>query len=118
MDVVRAHFRPEFLNRLDEMHPCSTGWARSTWRRSSICRWRAVQQLLKDRKIVIDLTEAARRWLGQVGWDAGLWREAAQARGAAPCAGPAGRTAAGGRSPSGSTVRIDEGDGALTFVVE
>ena len=28
-----------------------------------------VQKLLKDRKITLDLTDAARRWLGRVGYD-------------------------------------------------
>jgi ATP-dependent Clp protease ATP-binding subunit ClpB len=28
-----------------------------------------VAQLLKDRKITLDLTDAAKRWLGRVGYD-------------------------------------------------
>jgi ATP-dependent Clp protease ATP-binding subunit ClpB len=48
---------------------CSIAWARSIWRRSSTSRSVAWQKLLKDRKITLDLTDAARAWLGRVGYD-------------------------------------------------
>jgi ATP-dependent Clp protease ATP-binding subunit ClpB len=40
MDAVRAHFRPEFLNRLDEMIIFDR-LSRSTWTGSSISSWAA-----------------------------------------------------------------------------
>ncbi|MEO6042137.1 MAG: ATP-dependent chaperone ClpB, partial [Croceibacterium sp.] len=65
MDVVRAHFRPEFLNRLDEIilfHRLGHDHMAPIVE-IQVAR---VQALLKDRKIVLSLTEAAKRWLGRV----------------------------------------------------
>ena len=117
MDVVRAHFRPEFLNRLDEiilfhrlghehMAPIVD---------LQVAR---VQQLLKDRKIVIDLTEAAKRWLGRVGYDPVYGARPLKRAVQRYVQDPLAERLLGGEIPDGSTVKIDEGDGALTFVVE
>jgi ATP-dependent Clp protease ATP-binding subunit ClpB len=117
MDVVRGHFRPEFLNRLDEiilfhrlghehMAPIVD---------LQVAR---VQALLKDRKIVIDLTEAAKRWLGRVGYDPVYGARPLKRAVQRYVQDPLAERLLGGEIPDGSTVRIDEGDGALTFVVE
>jgi ATP-dependent Clp protease ATP-binding subunit ClpB len=68
MDVVRAHFRPN-SSTASTRSSCSIAWARSIWRRSSISRSVAWQKLLKDRKVTLDLTDAAQAWLGRVGYD-------------------------------------------------
>src|SRR3954468_2199807 len=68
MEMVRGHFRPEFLNRLDEiilLHPRGTGHMGPI---AGIQIGRR-QKLLDDRKIRIELTPAARDWLGRVGYD-------------------------------------------------
>ena len=117
MDVVRAHFRPEFLNRLDEiilfhrlghehMAPIVD---------LQVAR---VSALLKDRKIVIDLTDAAKRWLGRVGYDPVYGARPLKRAVQRHVQDPLAERLLGGEIPEGSTVRIDEGDGALTFVVE
>src|ERR1044071_4796402 len=70
MEVVRAHFRPEFLNRLDEIilfhRLCQENMGPIV-----DIQVDRVQQLLKDRKIQLALTEGARAWLGRVGYDPG-----------------------------------------------
>ena len=68
MEVVRAHFRPEFLNRLDEIILFHRLAAEHMGPIVDIQVAR-VQQLLKDRKIVLELTDGARAWLGRVGYD-------------------------------------------------
>ncbi len=68
MEVVRAHFRPEFLNRLDEIILFHRLGEEHMAPIVDIQVLR-VQKLLKDRKIELDLTDAARRWLGRVGYD-------------------------------------------------
>src|SRR5207248_2636436 len=68
MEVVRAHFRPEFLNRLDEIilfHRLGAGHMGPIVD-IQVAR---LQTLLDDRKIKLDLTDAARAWLGRVGYD-------------------------------------------------
>ncbi|MEL6529293.1 MAG: ATP-dependent chaperone ClpB, partial [Pseudomonadota bacterium] len=67
MDVVRGHFRPEFLNRLDEIilfHRL----AMEHMAPIVAIQVKRVQKLLSDRKITLDLTDAALRWLGRVGY--------------------------------------------------
>jgi len=59
---VRGHFRPEFLNRLDEIilfHRLGQAHMGPIVD-IQVAR---VQKLLKDRKIMLDLTEGARAWL-------------------------------------------------------
>jgi ATP-dependent Clp protease ATP-binding subunit ClpB len=68
MEFVRAAFRPEFLNRLDEIllfHRLT----RLQMDTIVDIQLRRLGQLLADRKIEIDLDEAARQWLANAGYD-------------------------------------------------
>ncbi len=115
MEVVRAHFRPEFLNRLDEIilfHRLAEEHMAPIVE-IQVAR---VQKLLKDRKIVLELTDAAKRWLGRVGYDpvygARPLKRAIQKYLQDPLADMILR----GNVQDNSTVQIDEGDGALEMV--
>ncbi|SFK32430.1 ATP-dependent Clp protease ATP-binding subunit ClpB [Sphingomonas sp. NFR04] len=116
MDVVRAHFRPEFLNRLDEIILFHRLAADHMAPIVDIQVGR-VAKLLKDRKVAIDLTPAARDWLGRVGYDpvygARPLKRAVQRYLQDPLADLILR----GAVKDGSTVHVDEGDGALTLSV-
>jgi ATP-dependent Clp protease ATP-binding subunit ClpB len=69
MRIVRNHFRPEFLNRLDEI---------ILFRRLQRADMAAIVQiqldrlrrLLADRKITLDLDRSALEWLAEEGYDA------------------------------------------------
>ena len=68
MAVVRASFRPEFLNRVDEIilfHRLQRG------EMTKIVDIQMVRlaKLLEDRKIKITLDPSAREWLADKGWD-------------------------------------------------
>ncbi|ABE61568.1 ATPase AAA-2 [Nitrobacter hamburgensis X14] len=68
MGMVRAHFRPEFLNRVDEIilfHRLQ----KSEMGRIVEIQFARLQKLLEDRKIVLDLDTAARDRLAEKGWD-------------------------------------------------
>jgi ATP-dependent Clp protease ATP-binding subunit ClpB len=68
MGMVRAHFRPEFLNRVDEIilfHRLQ----RSEMGRIVEIQFSRLQKLLEDRKITLTLDAAARDWLATKGWD-------------------------------------------------
>ncbi|WP_047867084.1 ATP-dependent chaperone ClpB [Sphingomonas paucimobilis] len=116
MEVVRAHFRPEFLNRLDEIILFHRLGQADMGPIVDIQVSR-VQNLLQDRKIILDLTERARAWLGRVGYDpvygARPLKRAIQRYLQDPLADLLLR----GEVPDGSTVTIDEGDGELAFTV-
>jgi ATP-dependent Clp protease ATP-binding subunit ClpB len=68
MGMVRSHFRPEFLNRVDEIilfHRLQ----RSEMGRIVEIQFARLQKLLTDRKIVLTLDAAGRDWLAAKGWD-------------------------------------------------
>ena len=68
MGMVRAHFRPEFLNRVDEIilfHRLQ----KSEMGRIVEIQFARLQKLLEERKIVLTLDAAARDWLAAKGWD-------------------------------------------------
>ncbi len=68
MDVVRSHFRPEFLNRIDEIiifHPLT----REHMAKIIDIQARHLLKRLEDRKIHVELTDAARDLLVREGYD-------------------------------------------------
>ncbi len=68
LDVVRTQFRPEFLNRLDAMvmfEPLD----RAELSRITGIQIEQLQRRLADRRIVLELTDEARQWLVNKGFD-------------------------------------------------
>ena len=116
MEVVRSHFRPEFLNRLDEI---ITFHRLAPEHMAPIVeiQVRRVQKLLKDRKITIDLTDAAKRWLGRVGYDPVYGARPLKRAVQRYVQDPLAEMILEGEVPDGATVDIDEGDGELKMVV-
>ncbi|MBB4659154.1 ATP-dependent chaperone ClpB [Parvularcula dongshanensis] len=68
MDAVRAAFRPEFLNRLDEIILFSR-LQRDQMGAIVDIQIARLQRLLDERKIKIALDDAARAWLAEAGYD-------------------------------------------------
>jgi ATP-dependent Clp protease ATP-binding subunit ClpB len=68
MEVVRSAFRPEFLNRLDEVllfHRLT----RAEMGGIVDIQLGELQKLLADRKIELDVDDSARHWLADAGYD-------------------------------------------------
>jgi ATP-dependent Clp protease ATP-binding subunit ClpB len=114
MEVVRGHFRPEFLNRLDEIilfHRLGQDHMGPI----VDIQVSRVGKLLADRKIRLDLTDGARAWLGRVGYDpvygARPLKRAVQKYLQDPLADAILR----GEILDASVVHVDEGDGALVL---
>ena len=112
MEVVRNHFRPEFLNRLDEiilfhrLGPEHMGPIVDI----QITR---LGKLLEDRKIHLDLTAAARAWLGRVGYDPVYGARPLKRAVQKYLQDPLADAILAGTVMDGQTVRVDEGDGTL-----
>jgi ATP-dependent Clp protease ATP-binding subunit ClpB len=68
MDAVRRHFRPEFINRIDEIVVFHR-LMRDQMGAIVDIQMKRLQTLLDDRKIVIELDPAARTWLADKGYD-------------------------------------------------
>src|SRR5712672_2125073 len=68
MEVVRRAFRPEFLNRLDEIILFNR-LGRPEMKRIVDIQLKHLQKLLDDRKIVLNVDEKAKTWLANTGYD-------------------------------------------------
>ena len=115
MEVVRGHFRPEFLNRLDEIilfHRLSASHMGPIVD-IEVAR---LEKRLAERKVELELTDAARTWLGRVGYDpvygARPLKRAVQKHLLDRLADMILR----GEVTDGQTVRVDEGEGELKLV--
>ena len=68
MDAVHMNFKPEFLNRLDDIvmfHPLT----REELGGIVDIQVKGVAQRLTDRRITLDVTDSAREWLASTGYD-------------------------------------------------
>ncbi|MBI1403408.1 MAG: ATP-dependent chaperone ClpB [Porphyrobacter sp.] len=116
MDVVRGHFRPEFLNRLDEIilfHRLGQEHMAPIVE----IQVKRVQKLLADRKITLDLTDAALRWLGRVGYDPVYGARPLKRAVQRYLQDPLAEMLLEGKLPDGATLHVDEGDGQLTMAI-
>ena len=68
MDAVRAHFRPEFLNRLDETIIFDR-LTRADMDGIVTIQMRRLERRLASRNITLELDEGARKWLADEGYD-------------------------------------------------
>ena len=68
MDAVRAHFRPEFLNRLDETIIFDR-LNRANMDGIVDIQLAQLKRRLAERKIALELDEGARKWLADEGYD-------------------------------------------------
>jgi ATP-dependent Clp protease ATP-binding subunit ClpB len=114
MQVVRAHFRPEFLNRIDEIilfHRLR----RQDMGAIVDIQFKRLERLLEDRKITLKLSEAGRAWLAEKGYD--------PAYGARPLKrviqknvqDPLAELLLSGEFVEGQTLNISAAGGELTF---
>jgi ATP-dependent Clp protease ATP-binding subunit ClpB len=116
MEVVRAHFRPEFLNRLDEIILFHRLGQEHMGPIVDIQVAR-VQRLLADRKVTLELTDAARAWLGRVGYDPVYGARPLKRAVQKYLQDPLAEMILSGDVRDGATVKADEGDGRLELTV-
>jgi ATP-dependent Clp protease ATP-binding subunit ClpB len=68
MEAIRSHFRPEFLNRIDEI-VFFKRLGRGEIDRIVGVQLKRLEKLLADRRITIALTDEAMQWLSDRGYD-------------------------------------------------
>lgn len=68
MEIVRSHFKPEFLNRLDDIVVFSALTREELGQIVEINIDRLLQRL-ESKRIQLAVTPAARAWLADLGWD-------------------------------------------------
>ncbi|MGH6728863.1 MAG: AAA family ATPase, partial [Sphingomicrobium sp.] len=114
MEVVRSHFRPEFLNRLDEIilfHRLSA----SHMGPIVDIQVKRLQKLLDERKIRLELSDGARDWLGRVGYDPVYGARPLKRAVQKYLQDPLADKILAGEILDGSTVNVDEKKGALVL---
>ncbi len=116
MEIVRGHFRPEFLNRLDEIILFHRLGAAHMGPIVDIQVGR-VAKLLRDRKITLDLSIGARDWLGRVGYDPVYGARPLKRAVQRYLQDPLAEMILRGELGDGASVAIADGDGALELTV-
>jgi ATP-dependent Clp protease ATP-binding subunit ClpB len=114
MSVVRANFRPEFLNRIDEIilfHRLK----RSEMTKIVDIQMTRLVKLLEDRKITLELDPAAREWLADKGWDPAYGARPLKRVIQKSVQDPLAEMILSGRVKDGEKVVISAGKQGLTF---
>ena len=114
MHLVRAHFRPEFLNRLDEIilfHRLR----RSDMGAIVDIQFGRLAKLLDERKLVLDLSAAGRDWLAEKGYDAAYGARPLKRTIQKAVQDPLAEKILSGAIGDGETIRIDAGPNGLTI---
>jgi ATP-dependent Clp protease ATP-binding subunit ClpB len=114
MGEVRARFRPEFLNRLDEIilfHRLQ----RSDMGKIVDIQMGRLQKLVADRKITIELDDAARTWLANRGYDPAYGARPLKRVIQKQVQDPLAEQILAGGVKDGDTVKVSVRDGAITI---
>ena len=105
MEAVRAAFRPEFLNRLDEIL-LFRRLSRDDMKGIVEIQLRRLKKLLEDRKITLDLDAAGETWLADKGYDPVYGARPLKRVIQRELQNPLAQQILQGRIPDGSTVRV------------
>ncbi|MEO6801256.1 MAG: AAA family ATPase, partial [Rhodanobacter sp.] len=114
MGVVQAHFRPEFINRLDEIvvfRPLDKTQIRAIAR----IQLAYLEQRLAERQLKLDVSDDALTLLGNVGFDPVYGARPLKRAIQQQLENPLARQILEGRFQPGHTIRVDVANGQLRF---
>jgi ATP-dependent Clp protease ATP-binding subunit ClpB len=114
MGVVRGHFRPEFLNRVDEIIMFHRLRRQDMGQIVGI-QLKRLEKLLADRKIVLDLDEPAVGWLAARGYDPAYGARPLKRVIQKELQDPLAEKILTGEILDGTTVRVTSGSDRLNF---
>ncbi len=114
MAVVRASFRPEFLNRVDEIILFHRLRREQMGRIVDIQMGR-LAKLLEDRKIALELDPAAREWLSNKGYDPAYGARPLKRTIQKAVQDPLAELVLSGKIKDGDRVAVGVGAGGLVF---
>ena len=115
MGVVQAHFRPEFINRLDDIvvfHPLDKAQIREIAK----IQLRGLEKRLAERGIGIELSEKAFDFLGNIGFDPVYGARPLKRAIQQQIENPLASEILKGAFANGDTVKVDAEGGKLVFV--
>ena len=114
MDVVRHHFRPEFLNRIDEIILFKR-LGRSEMDGIVKIQLQRVEKLLADRRMTLSLDNGALHWLGDRGYDPVYGARPLKRVIQKELIDPIARKLLAGDLADGAVIDVHAGEGALSI---
>ncbi len=114
MGVVQAHFRPEFINRLDDIvvfHPLD----KSQIKQIARIQMRGLEKRLAERGLKLDVSDAAFELLGNVGFDPVYGARPLKRAIQAQLENPLAQKILAGEFASGDIIAVDASGGTLAF---
>jgi ATP-dependent Clp protease ATP-binding subunit ClpB len=114
MEAVREAFRPEFLNRLDEIL-LFRRLSRDDMKAIVAIQIERLKKLLADRKVILEVDTAAMAWLGNAGYDPVYGARPLKRVIQRELQNPLAQAILEGRIPDGSTVRVTGSDKGLVI---
>ncbi len=114
MDAVRRHFRPEFINRIDEIVVFHR-LRREAMASIVDIQMKRIAALIADRKITLNLDDQARTWLANKGYDPIYGARPLKRVIQKHVQDPLAEAILAGTVRDGDTVDISVRDGALTL---
>ena len=114
MAAVRAAFRPEFLNRLDEIL-LFRRLSRDDMKGIVTIQLERLRKLLADRKITLEVDAAASAWLANAGYDPVYGARPLKRVIQRELQNPLAQQILEGHIPDGSTVHVSAGDKGLVI---
>ncbi len=117
MNVLQGRFRPEFLNRIDEVivfHPLT----REELARIVDIQLANVQRLLAGRGFSLDVTPEARAWLAETGYDPDFGARPLKRAIQRELQDPLAMKVLAGELLPGQTILVDKGAEGLTFTAK
>ncbi|PYK41934.1 MAG: ATP-dependent chaperone ClpB [Verrucomicrobia bacterium] len=114
MDALRAHFRPEFLNRVDEIIIFDR-LTEDDLKKIVEIQLRRLTKRLEQQKITLDLSDSAKELLAREGYDPVYGARPLKRTIQKEILDPLSIDILEGKVREGQTVRVDAKDGALEF---
>ena len=114
LSVVRASFKPEFLNRLDEI-VVFDALTRDELSHIVDLQLLLLEKRLAARRVTIDVTDAARAWLAETGYDPAYGARPLRRLIQSAIGDPLARLLISGEIADGGKVVVDAHDGELAL---
>jgi ATP-dependent Clp protease ATP-binding subunit ClpB len=114
---LRRHFRPEFLNRIDDIVLFSS-LTQGEIEQIVDLMFDELRSRLADRRIAIEVTQDARRLIAREGFDPVYGARPLRRFIAHEVETRIGRALLAGEVPDGTTIRVTAGDGELVVTYE
>ncbi|WP_288405237.1 ATP-dependent chaperone ClpB [uncultured Deinococcus sp.] len=111
---LQGHFRPEFLNRVDDI-VVFDALSPADLRKIVDIQMGGLRRRLTERRVTLHLSDGAKNKLAEIGYDPAFGARPLKRAIAREIETPLAREILSGRVPDGSVLNVDHGDGGFSF---